>query len=285
MSEEAVQIPWGQIPHSEATMLGILHRPPRPRRLGLLILVGGPQYRVGAHRQYVHLARAAAAAGFAALRFDWRGVGDSDGVYGGLPALAEDLVAAEAFLTRTLGLDGVVAWGLCEGASAILLHAPRMTHLAGAVLANPWLGDGPLEARARLVHYYGRRFLSADFWRRLIAGAVRLGEAWRESRATLSEAGRPGAASGDLASAMAAGLAALPHPALYLASEHDLVRQACDSYLANHPAWRPPMTAGRLRRVAIPGADHVFASEAWRQAVAGATVGYLEEVARAMPSG
>ncbi|RME66758.1 MAG: hydrolase 1, exosortase A system-associated, partial [Alphaproteobacteria bacterium] len=44
---------------ADAHLLGVLHRPDGapPSSVGLLILVGGPQYRVGAHRQYVHLAR------------------------------------------------------------------------------------------------------------------------------------------------------------------------------------------------------------------------------------
>ena len=46
---------------------------------GVLIIVGGPQYRVGSHRQFVQLARALASNGIATMRFDYTGMGDSQG--------------------------------------------------------------------------------------------------------------------------------------------------------------------------------------------------------------
>ena len=46
---------------------------------GVLIVTGGPQYRAGSHRQFVLLARFLAARGMAVLRFDYRGMGDSEG--------------------------------------------------------------------------------------------------------------------------------------------------------------------------------------------------------------
>jgi LmbE family N-acetylglucosaminyl deacetylase len=61
------------------TLFGVLHRPVQPGTRGVVIVVGGPQTRVGSHRQFVLLARALAAAGVAALRFDYRGMGDSSG--------------------------------------------------------------------------------------------------------------------------------------------------------------------------------------------------------------
>jgi alpha/beta superfamily hydrolase len=45
----------------------------------VLVIVGGPQYRAGSHRQFTLLARSLAEQGFAVLRFDYRGMGDSTG--------------------------------------------------------------------------------------------------------------------------------------------------------------------------------------------------------------
>ena len=51
-------------------LLGILHPGAPDSERGVLVVVGGPQYRVGSHRQFVLLARALAAAGIPVLRFD-----------------------------------------------------------------------------------------------------------------------------------------------------------------------------------------------------------------------
>ncbi len=60
-------------------LFGILACPERPSDTGVVIVVGGPQTRVGSHRQFVLLSRALAAAGYPVLRFDVRGMGDSSG--------------------------------------------------------------------------------------------------------------------------------------------------------------------------------------------------------------
>ena len=73
------------------TLVGVLARPPSSQlqgSLGVVIIVGGPQYRAGSHRQFVSLARALAAAGHAVLRFDYRGMGGQQRRPAGLSASA-----------------------------------------------------------------------------------------------------------------------------------------------------------------------------------------------------
>ena len=73
-TEEAVTFPCeGQ------ALVGVLAKPESPQDIGVVVIVGGPQYRAGSHRQFVLLSRALAVAGFAVLRFDYRGMGDSEG--------------------------------------------------------------------------------------------------------------------------------------------------------------------------------------------------------------
>ena len=104
-------------------MLGFIHRPENfATNVGLLIIVGGPQYHIGAHRQYVHMARHCATQGIAVMRFDYQGVGDSEGLYPGFEYITPDIhCAVYEFLKRTPEIQSVAIWGLCEGASAILL--------------------------------------------------------------------------------------------------------------------------------------------------------------------
>ncbi len=60
-------------------LVGVIALPELRRAIAVLVVVGGPQYRAGSHRQFVLLARRLAAAGFPVLRFDYRGMGDSTG--------------------------------------------------------------------------------------------------------------------------------------------------------------------------------------------------------------
>ena len=75
------------IPCGGERMLGILALPAVPADIGIVLVVGGPQTRVGSHRQFVLLSRCLAAAGYAVLRFDYRGMGDSSGEQRGFERL------------------------------------------------------------------------------------------------------------------------------------------------------------------------------------------------------
>ena len=77
--------------------IGVLAVPKLPIAtddVGVLVIVGGPQTRVGSHRQFVLLARALAAAGIPAFRFDYRGMGDSAGDTRTFEHIRTDLFAA-----------------------------------------------------------------------------------------------------------------------------------------------------------------------------------------------
>ena len=125
-----------------AQLWGILSRPVAGQTessIGVLIVVGGPQYRVGSHRQFVLLARALARHGFPALRFDYRGMGDSEGNTRDFEGAGPDLLAAlDALCTACPGLTRVVVWGLCDAASAALMFATADQRVAGIVAVNPW---------------------------------------------------------------------------------------------------------------------------------------------------
>jgi hypothetical protein len=48
-------------------LVGIIHQPEETFTQGLLLIVGGPQTRVGSHRQFLLLARALAKRGYLGL--------------------------------------------------------------------------------------------------------------------------------------------------------------------------------------------------------------------------
>lgn len=242
------------------TMLGILHEPAAPSApVGVLIVVGGPQYRAGSHRQFVLLARALAQAGHAVLRFDYRGMGDSDGAVRTFENVDADLrVAVDALMTEQPQLSGVVIWGLCDAASAALLYCAGDSRLQGLVLVNPWARTPSGEAKAYLKHYYVRRFLQPSFWRKVLTGGfnpLRSGRELAGAVATAQAAPRTGPS---YIERMRLGMNAFARPVLLLLSEHDLTAREFRDLSASDARWARAMSARTLTIKSLPGADHTF---------------------------
>lgn len=145
-----------------------------PGRVGLLIVTGGTEIRIGAHRGLERLARAMSEAGHPTLRFDRRGVGDSEGEDPGFADSGPDIAAAVAEMRRRRpDLDRVIAFGLCDGATALALHH-RGAGIDGLILANPWViePEAGLPPPAAIRQRYVQRLLSIDGWRRLLSGGI-----------------------------------------------------------------------------------------------------------------
>jgi exosortase A-associated hydrolase 1 len=160
--------------HGDA-LLGVLHTPVAAQGIGVVVVVGGPQYRVGSHRQFVHLARALCRAGYAVLRFDVRGMGDSQGSQRPFDRLRDDIAAAiDTLLAHASSVRRVVLWGLCDGASAawLYLQASGDPRVVGICAANPWVRSSEGLARTHVKHYYAQRVLSRSFWSKLIRGGI-----------------------------------------------------------------------------------------------------------------
>lgn len=152
------------------TCTGILHS--GSSNTGVLIIVGGPQYRVGSHRQYVRLARFLAAAGIPTFRFDSRGMGDSAGTKQPFDQLDSDINAAIDTFITLCNIDNLVVLGLCDAAASAWLYAWQDNRISGLVLINPWLKDEHSKSRVMLKHYYPKRFFDRLFWKKLFTGKV-----------------------------------------------------------------------------------------------------------------
>jgi exosortase A-associated hydrolase 1 len=171
---------------------------------GVLMVTGGTQTRIGSHRMFERLAAGLAAAGYPVFRFDRRGVGDSEGEEGGWRSSADDIeAAAAAFRSEMPGLDRIIGFGLCDGATALALYGGGLN---GLILANPWLveteaGEPPAAAvRER----YKQRLTSAEGWKKLLAGSVSYRQVLKDIRAIA------GASLSPLAAEVAGPLRELP---------------------------------------------------------------------------
>lgn len=144
-------------------------------RTGLLIVSGGNEIRIGAHRGMARLAAAVARAGYPVLRFDRRGIGDSSGENGGFLSSADDIAAAAAALRAETGVARVIGFGNCDAASALGLYHTAAC-LDGVILANPWSleGEGALPPPAAIRARYAARLRDPRQWLRLVTGRVNL---------------------------------------------------------------------------------------------------------------
>ena len=255
--------------------------------LGVLIAVGGPQYRAGSHRQFVLLARRLADAGYPTLRFDVRGMGDSEGEFPGFEALGPDLAAAtSAFQRAAPGVRRVVVWGLCDAASAALMSTSAVPTWAGLVLLNPWVRHPTTHARTEIRHYYVKRLADPAFWKKLLSGHVRFassvreiaGKLWRIARSRSGRSVMVADAPADYRERMTLGAVSFKGPQLYILSGRDLVCAEFLGYAASHPKWKALWQRSEVRRIDLPGADHTFSSHALRLQVEVATLKFLGDI-------
>ena len=246
-------------------LVGILHAPvAESRRIGVVIVVGGPQYRVGSHRQFVLMARAFARAGYPVLRFDHRGIGDSDGAPRSFENLDDDVRAALDTLHAEIpALTGCVVLGLCDAAAAALIYAPSDPRLTGLILANPWVRSESGEARAYVRHYYGSRLLQASFWRKVAAGEFDVVGSLRDLLGKLRASLRASAGAAQhlvsFQQRMLDGLSGFRHPTLLLVSGRDLVAAEFLDLCRADPHWQAALERRDVELRRYESADHTLA--------------------------
>lgn len=275
------------LPCEGETLLGILSLPAAERPapvLGVLIVVGGPQYRAGSHRQFTLLARRLAAAGFPALRFDYRGMGDSSGAARDFMDVTPDIDAGLQALQAEAGVPRCVVLGLCDAASAALMHweQRRDPRVAALALLNPWTRSAASLARTQVKHYYLDRLRQREFWLKLLRGGVAL-QALRGLLGNLRQArqgsGAAAAVSGSsYQQRMARGWRDFPGPLLLLLSGRDYTAKEFLDNSANDPAWQGLLRLDKVRRVDLAEADHTFSDRAEQARAETAVLQWLAEL-------
>ena len=227
-----------------------------PATTGLLIVSGGNEIRIGANRGMALLARDISASGHPVCRFDRRGIGDSEGSNGGYASSGPDIAAATAaFRDHCPSLNRIVAFGNCDAATALVLHASGFDAL---LLANPWVIEptDDLPPPAAIRDRYARRLRDPAAWAALLSGKIDL-------RALGRGLGRIAAKPPVqlLVERFAQALASSPMPITILLADGD------NTAIAFREAWQgaafdTARNRGTVRLVAIASTSHSFSTDA-----------------------
>jgi exosortase A-associated hydrolase 1 len=240
------------------TLLGTLDE--APGATGLLIVSGGNEIRIGAHRGMALLAQRVAEAGHPVFRFDRRGIGDSTGENQGFGSSADDIAAAAAAFRAESGVARIVAFGNCDAATALAFHH-RQAGVDALVLANPWVIESTddLPPAAAIRARYAERLRDPREWLRLIGGGVNISKLisglLKASRSQPQKTGSPSAR-------LAIALAEVSIPATALLAKSD------NTAIAFADAWRSATFDAARRKVRIEeldSASHSFASATDKQ--------------------
>jgi alpha-beta hydrolase superfamily lysophospholipase len=285
---------------ADGHLFGILSRSTPPgERPAVIMLNAGAIHHTGPNRLYVTLARQLSAKGFACLRLDLEGLGDSVLRTEGrenhpYPLTAvEDVEAAIKFLKRR-GYTRFVMLGLCSGSHTAFHAALQLERqpIDEIILINPWnfyWVEGMTLDTSKLyedVASYKKSMKDPQRWKKLLRGEVNL---LRIARVGLAHAnatlvakaralgetlglGTDSRLSKDLRKLLARRRVAV------IVAEGDPGRD-----ILMHQARRTTMQAikaGSLHLQMIPGADHTFSQSKPRRQLVESLVTHLSQRAR-----
>ena len=263
-----------------ASLFGILTRPRAgPAAPAILLFNAGAVHHVGPNRIYVTLARSLAAIGFACLRFDLEGIGDSVLRSPGRenhpypPTATDDARAAIGYLKGEHGSSRFIALGLCSGAHTAFhcALASDQEAIEEVILINPltfYYREGMSLATVNDfadAQAYRRSMRDPSRWLKLLRGEVnfrRLLEVALSHPRTLARSYFDAACEA-LAPARAPRLSqdlrrllARERRVTMLVAEGDPGR---DILMAGAKLTaRRALRGGRMRLETIPGGDHTF---------------------------
>jgi predicted alpha/beta hydrolase len=275
---------------------GVLHEPEPPVARGVCILLLSPgiKGRVGPHRLYLKLAARLVPMGFHVLRFDYHGLGDSEGelseraladMYNSIQAgrYVGDTIAAMDWMQKTFGIRRFVGSGLCGGSISALVTAESDTRIECLLgIGLPTVLEGGPENWARILTQqqieslrgsYVRKVLDPKSWGRLVSGKSdykviwRVMRGWMTGRKKAAASAPPAKADTDSTNPRfaAAFLAMLNsrRPMLLLFSGADRLHgQFQENFEAHHAGDLGPLKQHYQVHV-IPDANHVLSDPAW----------------------
>ena len=271
-------------------LYGVLHIPDEmPDHSTLVIIVnGGAQMRTGSHRLYVQLSRFLCEHNWPSLRFDYEGMGDSEGDFVGFQYAEHSISAAMEFLRRRF-TDNInfIFWSLCDGAAAVALYAAdHEENVKGLILCNPFVATEEGLARSTFRHYYLKRVFNIDFLRKLVLFEVD----WRDTVNSLLvylKNAQPGLSNicrktlrpeKTLPYKVIKSLSYFTHPIRIILSTDDLVASNFQDQLKKNKRLKKDYQSKKITNDFIEGADHTFINPAAKEKMFAITMKALKEI-------
>jgi exosortase A-associated hydrolase 1 len=218
------------------------------------------------------------------MRFDYRGMGDSEGELQTFENVDDDLRAAiDRFFAEVPGMSEVVLWGLCDGASAAAMYAPQDARVTGLALLNPWVRTEEGAARATIKHYYKDRLFDPRLWKKVTSGQF---DVKASARSLWDNVGKAFGSKADTGASASENAAALPERmqdaltrfggrVLVVLSGADLTAQEFANLASRNSVWQRLLGSSRFTRRQIDKADHTFSRRPWQDQVSDWTRDWL----------
>ncbi len=266
-----------------AALRGVVHRPERVAASPVLLFSGWGGTRYGPNGILVEAARRLAEEGRPAVRFDFRGRGDSDGAVGAhdLACHIEDAQAIAEWTRANVDERDPVLLGICSGGEVVVGALFAGVNASAACLwsAPVFAAEGTAERKARkragYLKAYGAKLFRPETWRKLLAGEVRfdiIGRVLRGAGTHDKAADEPEELSAEAAFTARCGGALLVY-----GSADPIAEEALPAYTALFDRVGCGST-----RYTIEGANHGFYALPWKREVIEVTRSWLAE--RAAPS-
>jgi len=240
---------------------------------GIVFVHAADGNRLGPHRMFVELARKFNGLGYATLRFDLSGCGDSSGSTsnGGVEAEVFDVVSAVKFLKAGAELDEVILFGISRGAR--LCYRAMAEHelpLEGVILLSAPVpgGKAGLSSFAGQLKQYLYKLKEPSYARKLISGRANIGGVHRTLMTALRLGGRYKPIEGVAFATIA--------PILFIYASHDPIAEASSLY------YKGACERSQVRFDCrfIDGANHSFFHYKWKEQIFDLSTQWLKSVSR-----
>jgi uncharacterized protein len=252
---------------NDNNLFGILNLPDDAEAIEsiVLMIIGGAQTRIGSHRMYVQLARHFCDNGVPVMRFDYQGLGDSEGEFVGFEYAGPSIRAAIDMLYAEFSeLKSLIIWSLCDGAAASMIYAADdVDRISAMVLANPFLETEAGKAQTVLKYYYIKRLFDRELWKKIFGLKFKLSDSASSflslvKTSTSEEKGGWLGTGKTMPQCVLDGLHSFPNPVHFLISSNDIQGLEFYNLIRNDKICKNRIARGDIVVKSIKGGDHTF---------------------------